>query len=104
MMARMSFFRQNQIIFSVQLDFRTAVLGNENPVAGLDGEFDQGAFLVAASGTYGDHFSFLRFFLGGVRQEQTAGGFGFSFNALDQHTLSEGFDVSHSMLCLFYCR
>ena len=36
------------------------------------GKFNQGAFFIASAGAYGDHFGFLGFFLGGVRQEQAA--------------------------------
>ena len=81
-------FRQDEVVFSVQLDFRAAVLGNKNVVARLHGEFNQGALVIAAAGAYGDPIGLLGFFLGGVRLEQAAGRLGISFAALAQHTLS----------------
>ena len=84
---------------AVEGHFRATVFGDENLVVHRDAEGDGLAIFVAAAGTDGAHDGFLRLLLGGIRQEESAGGFAFSFDALHEHTLSDGFN--HGLIDVF---
>ena len=47
------------------------------------------AVLIAGTGADRDDFAFLGLFLGRVGDDDPALGFGFFFNALDQHAVAE---------------
>src|SRR5579859_2086412 len=65
------FFAQDQQFFVVDLDFRTAVLAEQNAITRLNVQGNQFA-LFALSSTDGDHFAFLLFFFGGVGDDDAA--------------------------------
>jgi hypothetical protein len=90
-------FCDDEVFFAVDFDFGAAVFGDEDGVAGFDGEFDGLAVVVFAAGAEGDDLGFLWFFLGVVREVDTAGGFFFDFDALHEHALTEGLDFGHGV-------
>src|SRR5213594_3269813 len=82
------FFAKDEIFLVFDFDFCTAVLADEDSVAGLDVERDQFALLTLA-GADGDDFAFHRLFFRGVRDDDaTLDGF-FLFNALHDDTVVE---------------
>src|SRR5581483_6581404 len=67
-------FLHDEVFDAVELHFGAGPLAEQDPVACLDVERDELARLVAAAGADGDHFAFLRLLLGGVRNDDAAGG------------------------------
>src|SRR6266705_2878387 len=59
-------FAENEVFLTVQLDFRAAVLPEQNTIAGLDVERDKFA-LFALAGADSDHFAFHRLFFCRIR-------------------------------------
>lgn len=86
---------EDEDFLAVDFDFGAAVFGDEDFVADLYVEDDVVAVVILAAGAECEHFSFLGFFLGGVRQDDAAGADGFRFEAFDEDALSEWFDVGH---------
>ena len=64
-------------------------LPNRMSIAGLDVERDQLAAFVARTWADGDHFAFLRLFLGGVGNDDPALGFGIAFRASNDDAVVE---------------
>src|SRR5438128_7736492 len=64
-------FAENEVFLTVQLDFRAAVLPEQNTIAGLDVERDQFA-LFALAGADSDHFAFHRLFFRRIRDDDAA--------------------------------
>ena len=62
-------------------------LPNRMLVAGLDVERRDLAVLGAGAGADGDDFAFLRLFLGGVGDDDPAGGLLLGLDAADEHTV-----------------
>src|SRR4051812_34426595 len=83
----------DQVLFAVDLDLAAAVLAEQHAVAGLDLRSDDLAVLVALARADGDDLGLDRFFLRGVRDEQTTGGLGFFFETLDQNAIVERTDL-----------
>ena len=62
----------DQIGLAVHLDFSAAVFRDEHFVALLDGEGDELAVVITLAGAEGDDFALLRFFFGGIRNDDAA--------------------------------
>src|SRR5580698_5722901 len=82
------FLAQDQQLFVFDLDFRAAVLAEQDAVTRLDVERDQFA-LFALAGADGDYFAFLLLFFGGVGDDDAALNAFFFFNALHDHAVVE---------------
>jgi hypothetical protein len=61
------------------------------------------AIVVLAARAEAEDFSFLGFFLGGVRQDDAAGADCVSFETLYEDTWSEWFDISHVVVVVVCC-
>src|SRR5260370_41245074 len=82
------FFAKDEIFLVLDLDFRTAVLAEEDTITGLDVQRDQFALLALASAD-GDDFAFHRLFFCGVRDDDaTLDGF-LLFYSLHDDTVGE---------------
>ena len=62
----------DQIGLTVQFDFGAAVFGDEHVVALLDCELNFLAVVVDFAGAESDDVAFLRFFLGGIGNDDAA--------------------------------
>ena len=62
----------DQVSIAVDLDFSAAVFRNQHLVAGFNGEIDFLAVVVNFTGAKSDDFAFLRFFLRGIWNNDTA--------------------------------
>src|SRR5262245_50779763 len=74
---------------AVHLDVGAAVLAVQDGVADLDREGDAVAVVVELAGTGGDDLPLLRLLLGGVRQQDAAGGLLLGLSRLDHHAVVE---------------
>src|SRR5205814_1258896 len=70
-------FFHDQEFLTVELDFGARPLAEQHAVATLDVDRDQLAALIAAARADGDDLAFLRLLLGGVGNDDAAGGLGF---------------------------
>ena len=70
----MSDFLHDQQLLAIELDLGARPLAEQHAVAGLDVERHELAGLVARAGADGDDLAFLRLFLGGVGDDDAAGG------------------------------
>ena len=91
---------EDEVLFAVDFDFGATVFRDEHFVVHLDGEFNELAAVVATASAYGNHKSFLWFFLRAVWENDAASGDSVSFDAFHENALTEWFDVSHSMCCV----
>src|SRR5580698_676106 len=66
-------FRNDEVVFTVELDFRARVFRKDNPVAGLDGGRHGGAVVEHAARANGENHAFLGLLFGRVRQKDAAG-------------------------------
>src|SRR5690625_1939232 len=71
-------------LLAIQLDLGPGPFAEEDPVAGLDIQGDTLAGFVTRTGADGDDLALLGLFLGAVRDDQTALGLLFFFDATDQ--------------------
>src|SRR5690606_32558781 len=83
-------------------NFGAAVFGDEHLVTDFHVADDFVSVVILAAGAESEHFGFLRFFLGGVGQDDAARGDGFGFETFDEDTLSEWFDVGHMWCCTWF--
>src|SRR5690606_2777151 len=67
-------FLHDEKVFAVELDFGARPLAEQHAVTDLDVEGDELAAFIAATGAYGEDFAFLRLLLGGVGDDDAAGG------------------------------
>src|SRR5580658_3573198 len=74
-------------LFTVELDFGPRPFAEQDAVAGLEVEGSELAAFVPATRTGGDHFAFLRLFLGGVRDDDAAFGLFLGLDAPDDDTI-----------------
>src|SRR4029077_379895 len=72
-------FLHDQKVLAVNLDFGPRPFAEQDEVTSLDIERDQLTALVTRAWADGDHFAFLRFFLGGVGNDDPTFGFEFAF-------------------------
>ena len=78
---RMSLSFMMSEILAVDLDLGAAPLAEQHAVAGLDVEGDDLAGFVAGAGADGDDLALHRLFLGGVGNDDAAGGLGVFLHA-----------------------
>ena len=84
------FFAEKEVDHFVELHFGAGVLADEDLVADLDVEGDLLAVLVEGAGAEGNDLGFLRFLLGGVRDDNAALDFFSLFDALEEDAVAEG--------------
>src|SRR5579863_1843725 len=77
-------FLHDHQVFAVELDLGSRPLPEQHAVAGLQLHRLDLAGLVARTGADGDDFALHRLFLGGIGDEDPAGGFRFRLDAADQ--------------------
>ena len=65
-------FAHDQILFAVELDLLSGILAEQDVIAGLHVERNPGAVVLDFAVADGDDFALLRFFLGGVRDDDSA--------------------------------
>ena len=80
----------DQEFLAVELDLGARPLAEQDAVAGLHLERDDLALLVAGARTDGDHLAFHRLFLGGIGDDDAAGGLLFGVEATDHHPVVQG--------------
>ncbi len=80
----------DQEVLAVDLDLGARPLAEQDAVADLDVERDELAGLVAGAGADGDDLAFLRLLLGGVGNDDAAGGLLFGLDAADDHAVVQG--------------
>src|SRR5207244_8856770 len=78
----------DQVSIAVDLDFSAAVFRDQHLVAGFYGEIDFLALVVNFTGAKIDDFSFLRFFLHGIRSTDDAVLYFSLFYRLNSHLLT----------------
>src|SRR5262245_34036898 len=77
----------DQEFVAVELHLGARPLAEQHAVAGLDVDRDQLAAFVAATGADGDHLALRRLFLGGVGNDDAAGGLLLGVDTLDDHAV-----------------
>src|SRR6478752_10674133 len=77
----------DQEILAVDLDLGARPFAEQDAVADLDVDRDELAGFVAATGADGDDFTLGRLLLGGVGNDDAAGGLGFGVDALDDNAV-----------------
>src|SRR6266851_4500492 len=80
-------FLHDDELFAVQLDFRARPFAEQDAIALLDVERMKRAVLAARPGPDGDDLAFHRLFLGGVGDDDAAGGPVGLLDAADEHTV-----------------
>src|SRR5258707_15874948 len=83
-------FLHDDEVLAIELDLGARPFAEQHAVARLDVERVQGTVLAAGARADGDHFAFHRLFLGGVGDDDAAGGLRLGFNATDQDTVLQG--------------
>jgi hypothetical protein len=86
-------FLHDQKVFAIKLDFGAGPFAEQHAVASLDVERHQLAGLVAITGANGDDFAFLRLFLGGIRNDDSALG-ALAFDAADKDAVMQMVGIS----------
>src|SRR5437764_1429659 len=87
-------FFHDQEFLTVELDFGARPLAEQHAVATLDVDRDQLAALIAAARADGDDLAFLRLLLGGVGNDDAAGGLGFGIDTADDHAVVQGTELA----------
>jgi hypothetical protein len=72
-----------QILDALELDLGPSPLAEQHSVADFDVNGDELAALIGTTWPNGNNLPFLRFFLGGIRDDDAATGLLLSFDALD---------------------
>src|SRR6266545_3664201 len=80
-------FLHDQVLDAVDLDLGAGPLAEQHAVAGLDIDRDELAGLVAGAGTDCHDPALLRLLLGGVRDDDAAGGLRLGVNAANDHAV-----------------
>src|SRR3954471_8021154 len=78
-------FLHDQQVLAVDADLGARPFAEQDLVAGLDLERVDFASLVTSAGAGGDDLALLRLFLGGIRNDDAAGGLLFGLDAADEH-------------------
>src|SRR5690242_17282900 len=77
----------DEVFASIDLDLRARPFTEQDSVAELDVDRDQLAALVTAAGSDGDHLALLRLLLGGIGNDDAAGGFRLGINSFDDNAV-----------------
>ncbi len=80
-------FLHDQKVFAVDLDLGARPFAEQDAVAGLDVERDELAGLVTGARSDGDDFAFLGLLLGGVGNDDAAGGLLFELDPANDHAV-----------------
>src|SRR5215467_1368491 len=90
----------DQEFLAVELDLGARPFAEQHPVARLHVDRDQLAGLVAAARADGDDLAFLRLLLGGVRDDDAAGGLLLGIDAAHDDAVMQGteFRLGHGFL------
>src|SRR6266567_7474092 len=80
-------FLHDQVLDAVELDFGPRPLAEQHAVADLDIDRDELAALIATTRSDGNDLPFLRFFLRGIRDDDAATAFLFSFDPFDDDAI-----------------
>src|SRR3546814_3687460 len=73
-------------ILAIDLDLGARPFAEQDPITGLHRQFDERAVVVAGARPDGDNLAFLRFFLGGVRDDDAARGLLLGVDRSEEHT------------------
>src|SRR5690625_146994 len=84
---------QEHVLLCVHGDVVARVFSEQNAVTNFDLQLLALAVLVEFARSYGDHFAFLLFFFGAIRNEDTACAFLFAFCTLDKYAIIQRFYV-----------
>src|SRR5262249_18299809 len=90
----------DQEFFAVDLDLGARPFAEQHPVADLDVDGDQLAGFVAAAGANRDDLALGGLFLGGIGNDDAAGGLLFGIDALDDNTLVKRTKINDILLKL----
>src|SRR5262249_48643422 len=77
----------DEIFDAIELDLGAGPFSEQHPIAGLEIDGDQLAALVASARTHRNDLALLRLFLGGVGDDDAAGGLFLGIDALDDNTV-----------------
>ena len=86
-------FADEGVFLVVDFDFGAAVFADEDFVARLDFEGDDFAVVVAFACAQRDDFGLLRFFLGGIGNDDAAADLFFFVDELHEDAITDGFDL-----------
>ena len=89
---------QAQLLIS-NLDRGSAILRNQNLVAGLHAGRNALSILVNGAGADGDHFCFVELLDGCLGKEDAGCGFGFGLDALDEDAVEKRGDAADRLDC-----
>jgi len=90
-----------EVFDTIDLDLGARPFAEQDAVADLDVNRDELAALVAAPGANGGYLALLRFLLGGVGNDYTAGGLCLGFDALDDNAVVKRSEISLVSSCCF---
>src|SRR5207244_13242021 len=82
-------FPHDQIVLAFEFDLGTCVFADEDLLAGLDVEREDVAFVVHASVADGDDLGGLRFFFGGIGDDDPADALLRLLDALDEDAIAQ---------------
>ena len=82
-------FAENLVLHVIDFDFIAAVFAEEDFIADRDGKSSTSAIVEEFPRANGGHFAALRFFLGGVGQDDAARGFLFGIQGFDDDAIIE---------------
>src|SRR5262249_55011875 len=83
-------FLHDQVVLTVDLDLGAGPLAEQDAVAGLDVEGDELAGFVAGAGANGHDLAFLRLLLGGVGDDDAAGGLVLGLDPANDNAVMQG--------------
>ncbi|CAM2161157.1 hypothetical protein PT2222_90374 [Paraburkholderia tropica] len=83
------FFAHHEQFVAIDLDGLASVLAEQDAIADLDVERDQGALVVALARARGQDFTLIRLFCRCVRDHDARSGLGFLIQALDDHAIMQ---------------
>src|SRR5712671_4914676 len=92
-------FLHDDHLFAVELDLGAGPLAEQHPVAGLDVERMELAILAPRARADGDDLALLGLLLGGVRDDDPAGGLFLLFEAAHHHAVVQGTELHRILLC-----
>jgi hypothetical protein len=79
----------DEVLDVIDFDFRSGPLAEENPIVRLDIDRDEFPRLVTPAGADRDDLALLRFFLGGIRNDDALRGFRLGIETLDHESIVE---------------
>src|SRR5690242_18916137 len=87
------FFPHDEIVLTIELDLLPGVLAEENHVAGLDVERRARAIVLRLALAGGDHLALLRFFFGGIGDDDSSDLLFAFVEALDDEAVVKRSDI-----------